>query len=102
MSRGRPVGSQIRSNLIELLYFLGEGYGYELHKHYNKIFPQCTMRSIHFQLKKGVLTREFKVKKIKKEQGEYSWGQTVEKVYYELGPMAMPKGDERVKKGLGK
>ena len=102
MPRGRPVQSTNRQNIVELLYFLGEGYGYDLWKQYIKVFPRCTMRSIHYHLKKGLQTGEFIIKEIKKESGNYSWGTSVEKVYYALGPHAKPKGDDRVRKVIRK
>ncbi len=98
MAKGRPVGSQIRQNIVELLYFMKEGYGYQIYKTYLKLFPRCTLRSIHYHLKKGLLINEFKIKEIKKEKGEFSWGATAEKIYYELGPSASPKIDERIKR----
>ena len=39
MARGRPVKSQIRQNIVELLFFLKEGYGYDLFRMYKEIFP---------------------------------------------------------------
>lgn len=98
--RGRPVQSVIRQNIIEILYILGEGYGYDIWKTYVAIFPRCTMRSIHYHLKKGLETGEFVVKAIKKESGDYSWGSSVEKIYYALGPQAAPRGNERVREYL--
>ncbi|HLC52448.1 MAG TPA: hypothetical protein VJI98_04355 [Candidatus Nanoarchaeia archaeon] len=95
--RGRPVKSTIRQNIIELLYYLGKGYGYQIAKIYNEIFPQVTQRSIYYHLRKGVLTREISVHKIEQEKGVYSWGQMVEKKYYHLGKNADPKDSERVK-----
>ena len=38
-----------------------------------------------------------KEKFIKKEEGNYSWGSTVEKIYYELGENANPTGSTRVR-----
>ncbi len=95
--RGRPSGSLIRQNIIELLSHLGEGYGYQISALYNQIFPACTMRSIHYHLKKGLATKEFIVKKIVKEEGTYSWGNAAEKTYYALGENAKQKVDSRVK-----
>lgn len=60
------------------------------------------MRSIHYHLKKGLETGEFVVKAIKKESGDYSWGSSVEKIYYALGPQAEPRGSERVRNCLQK
>ena len=40
MPRGRPVKSQIRQNIIEILFYLKQGYGYNIAKVYNDIFPQ--------------------------------------------------------------
>ena len=95
--RGRPENSPIRQNIIELLAHVGEGYGYQLSSYYNKIFPACTMRSVHWHLKKGLATKEFVVSKVAKEEGQYSWGAHAEKIYYSLGENAKPKMDERVK-----
>ena len=95
--RGRPVKSQIRQNIIDILYFMGEGYGYEIYKIYREIFPKCTQKSIYYHLKKGVALGEFIVKKIEKEKGDFSWGGEVEKIYYALGDKAKPKMDPKVK-----
>ena len=79
MSRGRPVKSQIRQNIVEILYFMKKGCGYDIYKIYKEIFPSCTQRSIYYHLVKGVETKEFNVGEIKVEKGEYSWGNSVEK-----------------------
>ena len=97
MPRGRPVKSEIRQNIIEILFFLKEGYGYELYKAYIAIFPKVTMRSIYYHLKKGLVLGEFKVSKVEREKGEYSWGGEAEKTYYSLGEKAKPMGNEKAK-----
>ena len=95
--RGRPIGSTIRQNLIEILYFKGQAYGYDLYKDYCALFPPVTLRVIYYHLKKGVALNEFKLEIIKMEKGNYSWGGEAEKKYYVLGPNASPKMDKRVK-----
>jgi hypothetical protein len=95
--KGRPVKSQIRQNIIDILYFMKEGYGYDIHKVYINIFPACTSKSIYYHLKKGVILEEFEIKKIKQEKGEYSWGNIVEKIYYKLGKTAKPTNNKIVK-----
>jgi len=102
MPRGRPIKSIIRQNIIEILYFLKQAYGYDIYKVYINVFPKVTMRSIYYHLKKGVALEEFKVNKIEKEKGDYSWGSEAEKVYYGLGPKAKPKIEKRVKQYLDK
>lgn len=98
MPRGRPTKSQIRQNIIEILYFLKKAYGYRIYKIYRAIFPKVTMRSIYYHLKKGLALEEFKIEQIKQEKGDYSWGNTAEKIYYALGKESKPKIDKRVKK----
>ena len=98
MPRGRPTRSIIRQNIVNILAVIGKAYGYQIHKLYRQIFPPCTREVIYYHLKKGVQLGEFVVEEIKKETGEYSWGPTVEKTYYKLGPNAKPKVDERLKK----
>lgn len=100
MKRGRPVRSQIRQNVVEILHYLDKGYGYQIAKIYNEIFPRVTQRSIYYHLRKGILTKEIEVHKIEQEEGEFSWGQIVEKKYYALGKRAEPKGEKRVKEFL--
>ena len=97
MARGRPVKSQIRQNIIELLFFLKEGYGYDIYRQYKEIFPLVSMRVIYYHLKKGADLGEFKVNKIIKENGNFSWGSEAEKIYYSLGKEAQPIGNERAK-----
>ncbi|MBU1202159.1 MAG: hypothetical protein KJ583_05245 [Nanoarchaeota archaeon] len=96
MTAGRPIGSVVRQNIIEILYFMKKGYGYEVHKAYIELFPKVSQRLIYYHLRKGVLTGEFIVKSVK-EKGEYSWGETAEKKYYENGAGAKPKVSSDVK-----
>jgi hypothetical protein len=96
MIRGRPVKSQIRQNIIELLSHLKQSYGYQISKTYNEIFPRVTQRSIYYHLRKGVTIHEISIHKIQQEKGDFSWGSTVEKIYYTLGKNAEPKGDKRI------
>ena len=93
--RGRPLRSEIRQRIIEILYFMKKGYGYDISRIYNKIFPKVTMRSIYYHLKKGVDLEEIKVHQIKSEKGHYSWGQEAEKIYYALGKNAVPSVDRK-------
>lgn len=96
--RGRPLGSSIRQNIVEILFFMNEGYGYDISKAYLDIFPKVTMRVIYYHLNKGVETKEFKISKVKNERGEYSWGPQAQKTYYKLGSAANPKGLPKVEK----
>ncbi len=100
MGKGRPVKSEIRKNIIEILFFIKKDYGYDIYKIYKAVYPPVTMRSIYYHLKKGVDLEEIKVSEIKKEEGDYSWGKEVEKIYYSLGKNAKPTGDKRVKEYL--
>ncbi|MBW2976813.1 DUF2513 domain-containing protein [Candidatus Woesearchaeota archaeon] len=97
MPKGRPVKSEIRQNIVEILFFMKEGYGYDIYKAYIAIFPKVTMRSIYYHLKKGVNLEEFKVSKVEREKGDYSWGGEAEKIYYGLGSNAKPSGNNKVK-----
>lgn len=100
--KGRPLKSPIRQNIIEILYYLHKGYGYQISKLYQELFPKVTQRVIYYHLRKGIQTKEIEVHGIQKEEGNYSWGSTAEKIYYALGKNAQPKGDTRVKEFLAK
>ena len=100
MVRGRPVASQIRQNVVEILAVSGPLYGYKVSKIYNEVFAPVTQRSIYYHLRKGVKTKELSVHKVVEEKGEYSWGSVVEKTYYTLGSDAKIHGSDRVKSFL--
>lgn len=102
MARGRPPKSPIRQNIIDVLFIMKKGYGYDIYKIYKDIFPKATMRSIYYQLKKGVALGEIKIYKIEKEKGNFSWGSEVEKVYYELGLNAKPRINAAVREYFDK
>jgi|SRR3989338_7807423 len=102
MPPGRPIHSQIRTNIIEILFYLGRGYGYQIAKIYNELFPEVTQRSIYYHLRKGEKTKEIELNTIEEEKGDFSWGSTVEKIYYILGTAAKPKGETRIEDYLKK
>src|SRR3990172_12271485 len=99
-TRGRPVNSIIRQNIVEILFHMGKGYGYEIYKLYCSAFPKVTMRSIYYHLKKGTMLGEFEIERIEKEKGTYSWGEMAEKIYYKLGKSAAPKGNHKIKEHI--
>jgi hypothetical protein len=97
MGRGRPIGSNVRQNMIEILFYLGAAHGYHIYKVYRQVYPKITLRGIYYHLKKGLELGEFEVAEVQKERGNYSWGSEAEKTYYKLGKKAKPRGDTRVK-----
>jgi len=102
MPRGRPTKSEIRQNIIEIIFVIGKGYGYEIHKIYKEIYPNCTRENIYYNLHKGVALGELEMEEVKEEHGNYSWGSIVIKKYYKLSSKAQPKGDSRVKEFIDK
>jgi len=100
--KGRPPNSQIRQNMIEILYHLKSAYGYQISKEYHKIFGSATRRVIYYHLKKGLSLEEFEIDRIEQEKGEFSWGNMAEKIYYKLGKRAEPRGNKKVERMLGK
>jgi hypothetical protein len=97
MVRGRPIKSRIRQNMIEILFYLKKATGYDIYKHYIRIFGKVTLRSMYYHLKIGTGLNEFKIEKIVEEKGDFSWGNTTEKIYYELGSKSEPKLPNDVK-----
>lgn len=100
MGKGRPTKSIIRDRIVEILFFVKETHGYNIHKFYNKLFTPVSQRVIYYHLNKGLKLGIFKISKIVKEKGNYSWGNQAEKVYYTLGPNAKPTGDLNIKNSL--
>lgn len=84
--RGRKPGSKVRQNLGALLSTKKEAYAYELVHEYMQRFPKVSQRLIYYHLKKGVALGEFAVSRITEEEGNYSWGKKVERIYYRVNP----------------
>ena len=88
---GRKPNSQIREEIVELLHFLKEAYGYELYKKYCHVFnKKVSMRSIYYHLNKGVELGIFNLKEVRNVQGDFSWGSGAKQVIFELGVNARP------------
>lgn len=98
MKRGRPAGSPVRQNVTEILAQLGELHGYEVYKHYMKIFPEVSMRAVYYSLRNGIKKGYFKIAKVEKKAGNYSWGPEARRVYYAVGDLGKPLGDVRVRR----
>ncbi|MGV8087150.1 MAG: hypothetical protein ACP5N1_05975 [Candidatus Woesearchaeota archaeon] len=95
--QGRPIGSKVRQNIIEILYFYKQLHGYELYKIYSDLYPPVTMRLIYYHLKKGLSLGEFMIASVDKKQGNYSWGGVSENVIYSLDSNANPIIEPHVK-----
>ncbi len=86
--KGRPVGSIIRNRIAAILDRTGTGYGYEIFKLYKDLFGKIHIRTIYYNLKKGIEKEEIILLKVENEVGKYSWGNEVQKIYYSIGPYA--------------
>ncbi len=95
---GRPVGSEIRQNIVEILQCCGKAYGYEIYRYYLDNFAKCTGKSIYYHLKKGLDTQEFVLDRIENKSGQFSWGENVQRKYFRLGPGARALGNKEVKR----
>jgi len=100
MPRGRPVRSDIRQHVVDILQYLKVGYGYQIAKIHNQIFPKVTREVIYYHLRKGVKLGEFEIERVAKEKGDYSWGGEVEKIYYVLGKNALTHSNKRIEEFL--
>jgi hypothetical protein len=86
--KGRRPGSPVRTRIAAILDKTGPLYGYQIYKIYRVVFGDVCMRTIYYNLKSGAVKKEFIVKEIKKEKGNYTWGPEAEKIYYSIGPNA--------------
>ncbi len=100
LKRGRPTKSEIRQHIINLIHTYGSCTGYTLSKIYGFHYAKCTQRVIYYHLQKGLTTGEFHVAQVTDETGDYSWGKSVQKIYYQLGKTAQPTKLEKVQKVL--
>jgi len=98
--KGRKNSSEIRENIASLLLHLKKSYGYEVYKNYIEVFGKVHIRSIYYNLKKGVATKEFEIDGVRRERGDYTWGPESERMYYTLGPAGNAKqlAEEKLKK----
>jgi hypothetical protein len=94
--KGRPLGSNVRDRIINILYQYRNLHGYGIHKVYEDIFGDVSRRLIYYHLDKGVEIGSVELAGTKEEEGNYSWGDTVQQKHYRLGPNAEPSYDERI------
>jgi len=87
--KGRPVGSRIRRRVASILSQLGFSYGYELYKIYKKQFGAVEVKSIYYNLAKGIELGEFILVKTENKVGDYSWGNESKVTWYGIGPFAV-------------
>lgn len=100
MRKGRPIGSEIRDNVVDIMFHMGKAYGYEIYQVYKNVFKPVTLRVIYYHLAQAVKLGLMKVEKVQVEEGDYSWGTTVEKKYYILTNQAKPRPNVHVKQFL--
>ena len=94
---GRPPRSIVRERLAEMLFIVGKLTAYDAHKHYVQLFSPATQRNVYYQLRRGVDIGIFKIADVVEEPGEYSWGPTTRKVYFELSKTATPQFNKHIK-----
>ena len=54
MKRGRPTQSVIRQNVVEILYYLRKGYGYQIAKIYNEVFEIFDEGDVYVEIVKYI------------------------------------------------
>lgn len=102
VKRGRPIKSEVRQNIVDILYVCGTAYGYQLMKYYGDIFRKIDSELIYYHLKKGLETGEIELGEVKTETGDFSWGKTVEKTYYKIGKDSNPRLIPKIKEYFDK
>jgi len=96
--RGRPSKSEVRKKISAILNHTQTSYGYDIFKKYKELFGKVEMRTLYYNLQKGVQTREFIIHDIRREAGNYTWGNETERIYYANGPFAQPTELEKTEK----
>ncbi|HDP73973.1 MAG TPA: hypothetical protein ENN46_03410 [Candidatus Woesearchaeota archaeon] len=99
---GRKPYSEIRENIIRILFVIGKGDGYLISKIYERVFPHVTMRSVYYHLNKGLELGTFNVEEVAEEQGSFSWGSVARKVYYSLSPARVVQLDPALREKIQK
>ena len=87
--------SDVRDNIVDLLFLLKEAHGYEIYKFYNLLFPKVSQRLIYYHLRKGVSTGDLDISRISKIKGNFSWGSDAERIYYKLSKNSRPNPDKK-------
>ena len=80
--------NKVRKRIATILLRIKYGYGYQIYKYYRKIFGNISIRTFYYNLNKGEKTREFLIVNVKKVSGNFTWGDSAQRVYYMLGPMS--------------
>ena len=81
--RGRPTKSHIRDNLIELVFVLKQGYGYELYKKYVDAMYHTVFRMVNDQTEAQDIVQECFIKvfqKIGSYRGDATLGAWIKRI----------------------
>lgn len=89
-SRGRPIHSDVRDRISKLLLEGGPTYGYDIYRKYNKQYKKVALRSIYYNLEKGIELGVFTVKEVQQHKGNYSWGESAKRVIFDLAVRNKP------------
>ncbi len=78
----RKPGSIVRERIKKILAIAEKAYGYEIYKIYNRVYGDVLMRTIYYNLKKGVEERDFELIGILNVPGDFTWGFETNRIYY--------------------
>lgn len=80
---GRRAKHSVRQRIVEILKE-GPAYGYEIYKKYRARHGDVSLRLIYYHLNRGLDEGLFKVADVKEKEGDFSWGPSTRRKYYEL------------------
>ena len=78
----RKTGSIIRDRIQKILSVAEKTYGYEIFKIYERVYGDVLLRSIYYNLNKGVEEDIFVPKEMAAVPGDFTWGFESSRIYY--------------------
>lgn len=79
----RKPGSVVRDRLNKILSVVNKIYGYEAQKIYEKVYGDVLLRTLYYNLKKGVEEGIFEIVDVAEIPGDFTWGFESNRVYYQ-------------------
>jgi hypothetical protein len=78
----RKPGSEVRVRIGKILSVAKKAYGYEIYRIYTTVYGDVLLRTIYYNLKKGVELGDFEAANLMNVPGNFTWGFESNRVYY--------------------
>lgn len=79
--------SLVRERILQILYYVGYSYPYEIYKIYKSLYGKVCLRNVYYNIRKGIEAGDIKVLKVETVDGNFTWGDKTKRIYLIPNPL---------------